>query len=100
MESVDSTNEIQVSYVEVSHIISSTNTDDREKKTIRERRRNCMRKIWTGMRKRMTALKYDAKHNISVTAETRCYRKYTAAERRCYRKYTTVILDGVKHTAM
>ena len=68
MGSVDSTNEVQVSYVEVSQI-SSTDTDDREEKTIRGHRRNCMRKIWTGMRKQMTALKYDAKHNISVTAE-------------------------------
>ena len=88
---------IQVSYVEVSYI-NSTSTD--EEKTIRRQQPNRLRKVFLSMRKRMTALKYGAKHNISVTAETRCYRKYTTVERRCHRKYTTVILDGVKHTAM
>ena len=88
---------IQVSYVEVSYI-SSTSTD--EERTIRRHQPNRLKKVFLSMRKRMTALKYGAKHNISVTAETRCYRKYTTVERRCYRKYTTVILDGVKHTAM
>ena len=77
---------IQVSYVEVSYI-SSTSTD--EERTIRRQQPNRLRKVFLSMRKRMTALKYGAKHNISVTAETRCYIKYT-----------TVILDGVKHTAM
>ena len=88
---------IQVSYVEVSYI-SSTSTD--EERTICRQQPNRLKKVFLSMRKRMTALKYGAKHNISVTAETSCYRKYTTVERRCYIKYTTVILDGVKHTAM